>query len=269
MLPYPRGMTVRLALAQVTSTPDPSENLSLIAEHTARAAAGGARIVVFPEAMMRCFGGGSLAEVAEPLDGPWADAVRATAQQAGVTVVAGMFTPAEDGRVRNTLLVTGGGVDTHYDKVHLFDAFGFTESDTVAPGTEPLVAAIDGAHVGFATCYDIRFPGLFHQLADRGAQLVIVPASWGAGPGKVDHWRLLARARALDSTTFVAACGQAPPPGYSGSAPRGVGHSVVAAPDGHVLAEAGDAPELLTADIDLDDVAKVRRSIPVLANRKF
>ncbi|MDT5002216.1 MAG: deaminated glutathione amidase, partial [Mycobacterium sp.] len=103
-------MTIRIALAQVTSTDDVDANLATIDEYTTRAAAAGARLVVFPEAMMRCFGGGSLAEIAQPVDGPWANAVRAIAERAGITVAAGMFTPADDGRVRNTLLVTGGGV---------------------------------------------------------------------------------------------------------------------------------------------------------------
>ena len=134
---------------------------------------------------MRRFGR-SLAEVAEPIDGPWAARLAEIAERHGVVVVAGMFSPADGGRVTNTLRVVGPGVDAHYDKIHLFDAFGFTESDTVAPGTEPLVLRLGDLGVGFATCYDLRFPGLFTTLAERGAQLICVPASWGAGPGKVD-----------------------------------------------------------------------------------
>src|SRR3712207_9475310 len=93
----------------------------------------------------------------------------------------------------------------------LFDAYGFAESDTVAPGDKPVVIEIGGAQVGLSTCYDLRFPGLYTTLADAGAELTVVAASWGAGPGKVEQWELLARARALDATTFVAACGQADP----------------------------------------------------------
>lgn len=88
-----------------------------------------------------------------------------------------MFTPADDGRVRNTLLVTGPGVEEQYDKIHLFDAFGFAESDTVAPGDRPVTVTVDGVTVGLATCYDLRFAGLFQTLGDAGAQLVVVPAS--------------------------------------------------------------------------------------------
>jgi predicted amidohydrolase len=262
-------MTIRIVLAQVTSTDDVDANLGTIDEYTSRAAADGAQLVVFPEAMMRCFGGASLAEIAQPLDGPWATAVRAIAERAGITVAAGMFTPADDGRVHNTLLVTGGGVDAHYDKIHLFDAFGFAESDTVSPGQKPLVVEIAGLRVGFAICYDVRFPGLFVTMADDGAQLHVVAASWGSGPGKVAHWELLARARALDTTTFVVACDQALPADYHGSAPRGIGHSLVAAPDGRVLESLGEDPDLLVVDLDVDTVDAMRRSLPVLANRRF
>ena len=236
------------------------------------AVAAESRIVVFPEAMMRRFGG-PIVDAAEPLDGPWASAVRELAASAGITVVAGMFTPSPDGRVFNTLLVTGGGVDTSYDKIHLYDAYGFAESNTVAPGSDPAVITVDGVGIGLATCYDIRFPGLFHTLADAGAAITIVPASWGAGPGKIDQWTLLVRARALDSTTFIAACDQADPAASGieskGSAPLGVGHSMVVGPGGDVRGALADAPGLLTVDIDPGEVETVRRSLPVLANRRF
>ncbi|HEV7469704.1 MAG TPA: nitrilase-related carbon-nitrogen hydrolase, partial [Pseudonocardia sp.] len=120
---------MRIALAQIVSTSEPEANLGLVTDQVRAAAEQGARLVVFPEATMCCFGV-KLGPVAEPLDGPWATDVRAIAEDAGVTVVAGMFTPSPDGRVRNTLLATGGGVEAAYDKIHLFDAFGFAESDT-------------------------------------------------------------------------------------------------------------------------------------------
>ncbi len=88
------------------------------------------------------------------------------------------------GRVRNTLLATGRGVEASYDKIHLFDAFGFRESRTVAPGVEPVTFDVDGVTIGLATCYDVRFPGLFQALADQGALITLLPASWGAGPGQ-------------------------------------------------------------------------------------
>lgn len=262
---------MRIALAQLVSGPDPYANLDLVADHALRAAGQGADLLVCPEATMRCFGL-PLAEIAEPVDGPWAAGLGAIAAQHGLVIAAGMFTPADDGRVRNTLRVVGPGVDAGYDKIHLFDAFGFAESATVAPGADPLVVEIGGVGVGFAVCYDLRFPGLFTALADRGARLICVAASWGAGPGKVEQWELLARARALDSTCFVAATGQADPAAVGiaarGSAPTGVGHSLVASPTGVVLAALGTEPGMLVADIDPDEVEQVRRVIPVLANRR-
>jgi deaminated glutathione amidase len=267
---------MRIALAQILSGSDPAANLELVAEYTRRAADAGARLVVFPEATM-CRFGVPLAPIAEPIDGPWAGGVRRIATESGITVIAGMFTPSGDGRVRNTLLVAGPGApnrpDAHYDKIHLYDAFGFTESRTVAPGHEPVVVEVDEVRVGLSVCYDIRFPALYTELARRGAQLIVACASWGSGPGKLEQWTLLARARALDSMSYVAAVGQADPgdaltkSGSGAGAPTGVGGSLVASPLGEVVASAGDCPQLLVADIDVDRVAAARDSIGVLRNR--
>ncbi len=205
---------MRVALAQILSGTDPAANLTLVREYTAKAVDAGATLVVFPEATM-CRFGVPLAPIAEPVDGPWADGVRRIAADAGITVIAGMFTPAGDGRVTNTLIAVGPGTpnqpDAHYHKIHLYDAFGFAESRTVAPGHEPVVISVDGVQVGLSLCYDVRFPALYTELAQRGAQLITVCASWGSGPGKLDQWTLLARARALDSMSYVAAAGQADP----------------------------------------------------------
>jgi deaminated glutathione amidase len=263
---------MRIALAQILSGSDPAANLQLVREYTGRAADAGARLVVFPEATM-CRFGVPLAPIAEPVDGPWANGVRRIATDSGITVIAGMFTPAGDGRVTNTLIVAGPGApkepNTHYDKIHLYDAFGFTESHTVAPGHEPVVVTVDGVLVGLSICYDIRFPALYTELARRGAQLIVVSASWGSGPGKLEQWTLLARARALDSMSYVAAAGQADPGDTrTGSgAPNGVGGSLVVSPLGEVVASAGDRPQLVVADIDVDRVTEARDNIAVLRNR--
>ncbi|GAA3890792.1 carbon-nitrogen hydrolase family protein [Streptomyces sedi] len=262
---------MRIALSQLAATVSPEENLRAVVDQTERAAGQGAELVVFPEAAMARFGV-PLGPLAEPVDGPWANGVRAVAERTGTLVVAGMFTPDEDGRVRNTLLVTGRGVATHYDKLHLFDAFDFAESATVAPGDRVVTADLDGLTLGFATCYDVRFPALFGALAERGARVVVLPASWGAGPGKVEQWEVLVRARALDSTCWVLAAGQADPatvgaPPATG-APTGVGHSMVVSPLGEVIARLDGAPGLLLADLDLAAVDAARRTVPVLANAR-
>ncbi len=130
-----------------------------------------------------------------------------------------------------------------------------------------MTISVDGVDVGLTTCYDIRFPGLYVELARRGAQLITVSASWGAGPGKLEQWKLLARARALDSASYVAAAGQADPGRTDSKAPLGVGGSLVASPFGEVVASAGAQPALVLADIDLDAVAAARDTIAVLQNQ--
>ena len=100
-------------------------------------------------------------------------------------------------------------------------------------------------------CYDVRFPGLYTRLAELGAQVICVAASWGAGPGKVEQWQLLTRARALDCTSYLVAAAQADPAaagsgsraaGLDGSAPTGVGYSAVISPRGEVLQSLGAEP---------------------------
>ncbi|MFB9376064.1 carbon-nitrogen hydrolase family protein [Kineococcus gynurae] len=261
---------MRIALAQISSTDDLAANLELVAAEIEAARAAGARLLLLPEATM-CRFGVPLGPVAQPLDGPWASAVRALADEAGLTVVLGMFTPGDGGRVRNTLLAVGAGVEAHYDKIHLFDAFGFQESRTVQEGRDPVVVDVDGVGVGLATCYDVRFPGLFSALAERGAEVVLVAASWGSGPRKVEQWQLLTSARALDSTCYVLACGQADPATLgrdTGGAPTGVGFSRGVGPLGEVLGELGASPGRLVLDLDRAVVAAAREGLPVLANRR-
>jgi predicted amidohydrolase len=260
-------MGMRIALAQILSGTDPSANLRTVEDYTRRAADAGAELVLFPEATM-CRFGVRLAPIAEPLDGPWASGVRAVAERSGIVVVAGMFVPAGDGRVTNTLVATGPGVEAHYDKIHLYDAYGFAESDTVAPGREPVLIDVGGVSVGITLCYDIRFPELYVELAERGAEVITVHASWGTGPGKLDQWTLLARARAIDTTGVIAAVGQAHPgEELAAVGPTGVGGSLVVSALGEVTASAGTDPQLLVTDIDLDAARKARETVAVLRNR--
>jgi predicted amidohydrolase len=262
----------RIALCQLNSGDDPEANLKLVRSGVEAAATDGARIVVFPEATMARFGR-PLEPVAEPLDGPWASAVASVAAEHDVVIVAGMFTPADTGRVHNTLLITGGGLHLGYDKVHLYDAFGFAESDTVAPGTTPVTFELDGVVYAVATCYDVRFPELFRTLADDGADVVLLPASWGAGEGKREQWEVLVRARALDSGCWVLACGQADPAAtgvtVNPKAPTGIGYSLVSDGFGRVHAAAGAGQETLLVDVDAAVSAKARAATGALANRRL
>lgn len=260
---------MKIALAQVLSTSDPQRNLVMVRDYAKQAKEAGASLVVFPEAMQIAFGN-DLARNAQALDGPWATLIRQQAREIGITIIAGMFTPGEAGRVRNTLLIAGAEADTHYDKIHLYDAFGYAESDSVTPGDAPVQFSHQGQTLGVATCYDLRFPQLFIRHAISGAIVNIVCASWGAGDGKVEQWTTLAKARALDSTTFVVAVGQADPESLGqqvpSSVPLGVGHSVAVDPLGRIIAQAGAEPELLVVDLDVALVEKARRQLPVVAN---
>ena len=112
------------------------------------------------------------------------------------------------------------------------------------------------------TCYDLRFPEMARVLVDNGATVLVVPAAWVAGRGKVMHWQTLLRARAIENTVYVVAVGQ-PGPRYSG-------HSMAVAPTGNVLVEAGpDEPEVLDVTLSWDLLAETRRPNPSLANRRM
>lgn len=256
---------MRIALAQLGSTTDPQANLVLVRDAVATAAAEGAELVVFPEATMCSFSRRS-SEVAEAFDGPWAESVRLIARESGVTVIVGMFTTADDGRVHNTLLVTGEA-EVRYDKMHLFDALGYTESRHIAPGHDLVSLPLGDARLGLATCYDIRFPDQFTSLARGGASVIAVCASWAPGPGKVHQWRTLATARAMDSTSYVVAVDQAADgdPDEPGL-PTGVGHSMVVDPTGRVLLELGTGPEVALIDLNAELVAETRKALPLLGH---
>ena len=268
---------MKIAAVQMRTGPDITDNLAQASERVREAAAGGARLIVLPEATSQAFGTGRLDRQAQDLDGRFATGLRELAAELDVVIVAGMFRPADTvetdagktvHRVYNTALVTGAGLHTGYDKIHTYDAFNYRESDTVHPGAEPLVVQVDGVGVGVAVCYDVRFPELFKQMARAGAKIIVVPTSWADGQGKLAQWRTLTAARALDSTSVILAAGQARPGGEDEagqeSGPTGIGHSVVVAPDGRRLAEAGYEPEILVVDVDVERVDRVRRALPVL-----
>lgn len=263
---------MKFALAQINTTTSVTDNLEKARTYVRQAAEAGARFIVFPEATMSAFGSG-LRAIAEDNAETWRSALTELAAEAGITVIVGEFATTAD-RVINLLAVyTPEGERSDYAKIHLYDAFGFKESDTVEPGDEPVIVNIDGEDIGLALCYDIRFPKLFAELSRRGARLALVAASWGAGPGKVEQWEVLARARALDSNMFIAALGQADPE-VSGvevpkKGPTGVGHSLVSDPFGHVLKELDGAERLEIVDLDLSKADTAAETVPVLANAKL
>lgn len=267
---------MKIAVVQLTSGPDILNNLALAKQKLREAAGQGARLVVFPEATSQAFDSGRLDEQAQELDGEFATGLRDTARELGVTVVAGMFRPADTveregkkiNRVYNTALITGPDIHRGYDKIHTFDAYSYRESDTVRPGEELVTFDVEGVTVGVATCYDIRFPEQFKEMARAGAEIVVVPTSWADGHGKLEQWRIVTAARALDSTCVIVTAGQARPGGEEAageeSGPTGIGHSAIISATGRRWAEAGYEPEILVWDVDEEHVAKTRQALPVL-----
>jgi deaminated glutathione amidase len=261
---------MRIALCQLPVSPEASVNLSRVRAALLEAAAGGAALAVFPEATMVRFGS-DLRGAAEPLDGPFCSGLAAACASAGVSLVAGVFEPAPDGRVYNTAVAfsSSGALVASYRKVHLFDALGQRESDLVAPGSAPVVADVAGERVGLQICYDIRFPELSRALAVGGASLLVVSAAWQAGLFKEEHWVTLLRARAIENTVWIAASGQVPDPDSPPTrAPTGIGRSMLIDPLGVVRCDMGPAPGVVVVDADLALVDSVRATLPSLANRR-
>jgi deaminated glutathione amidase len=261
---------MRVALCQIPVSSQPSVNLDRVRAALAEAAAARADLAVFPEATQIRFGCDPR-PVAAPVDGSFGADLAAAAADAGVALVAGIFTPSQDGRVYNTAVLFDrtGELVAAYRKLHLFDAFGQQESALVAPGDEAVVAKLAGLSVGLQICYDLRFPELTRTLTSRGAELIVMPAAWGAGLFKEEHWITLARARAIENTVWVAAAGQVPDPDEPPTrAPTGIGRSVLIDPMGTVRLDLGPFPGVGVAEVDTGFTAQVRRSIPSLEHRR-
>jgi predicted amidohydrolase len=261
---------MRIALCQIPVSSQPDVNAERVRMALAEAAAGGAELAVFPEATQVRFGS-DLRAAAEPLDGPFCSGLAEAAKDAGVALVAGVFEPAEDGRVYNTAVAYDGtgALVAWYRKLHLFDAFGQRESDYVAPGSAPVLCTLAGVRAGLEICYDVRFGELSRALAVGGASLIVLPAAWAAGLFKEDHWVTLVRARAIENTVWVAAVGQVPDPDEPPTrAATGIGRSMLVDPLGVVRADLGPAPGVFVGEVDTGLVQTVRASLPSLANRR-
>ncbi|NVI91703.1 carbon-nitrogen hydrolase family protein [Actinomadura sp. BRA 177] len=259
---------VQVAVAQFAPGVNKDENLAAIGKLAGEAAARGAKVVVCPEFAMFTAPkmDGRFVDSAEPLDGPFAAGLGDLARRHGVHLVAGMNERLDDpGRISNTLVAVdpAGEIVAEYRKLHLYDAFGYRESEIVQPGEigNPETFFVDGVAFGMQTCYDVRFPEVTRRIVDAGAAVLALPAEWVPGPLKEDHWRTLGRARAIENTIYVAAAGQC--------APAGAGNSMIVDPMGVVVAGLGEGPGVASGEISPERVVAVREKNPALRLRRF
>jgi predicted amidohydrolase len=268
---------MKLALAQHRVEPGTVDgNLQRVTAMIERAAAAGADLVALPELFATgYFAFDSYARTAEGLEGPLLTDLRETAREHDVALLAGSIvedlaashdaaieTPAAEGFANTAVLFDGDGTRRSvYRKHHLF-GYGSAEQELLEPGERLQIAEIGGFTVGVTTCYDLRFPGLYRELADRGVTLVLVPSAWPYP--RVEHWRLLPKARAVENLTYVAAVNGV----GSFAESELLGRSAVYDPWGTTVASTGDQPNLVTADLDPERVASVREEFPALEDRR-
>jgi predicted amidohydrolase len=264
---------MRVAVCQVNSREDRAANLAVAGDLLQRAAAAGADFAVLPE-YVDYLGRSAGEPKPEPVDGEFAAFFADAARELGIWLVAGSFHEAgpDPARTFNTSLVfdRGGRLAAVYRKIHLYDVeipgrVSYQESRTVAPGTETVVADVDGVPVGLSICYDLRFPELYRRLVVAGAQILVVPAAFMMHTGR-DHWEVLLRARAIENQCYVLAAGQI---GDHEPGRTCFGRSMVIDPWGTVLAQAPDTVGVTVADLDLDRLATIRAELPSLANRRL
>src|ERR1700712_2486999 len=261
------AVPMRIAVSQFSPGTDTAANAAVLVAAAARAAGDGASLLLAPEGSIVSFLTDPAApgRAAQALDGPFVSALAAASREHGIVIAAGTFVPDPDSdRVHNTLvIVRGGEVVAAYRKIHLYDAFSFVESDSIAAGSQrPPVIEIDGVAVGFATCYDLRFPELFRVLQSEGAQVLALASAWVKGPLKEEHWLTLLRARAIENTCYMVAADQ------SGRA--GIGRSAAFDPFGLPMLDLGNAETGYgLVDVSVERVTEVRNVLPSTRHQRF
>lgn len=258
----------RIALVQMRSSEDKQENLKKSIDFIAEAAGKGADLVCFPEFQM-AFSPGSqsatqLAGIAETVRGSFISTLAAAAKKNKIGVVATIYEKSgKSNRVYDTAVVVSstGKVSSVYRKLHLYNALGFKESAKLAPGkTIVKPAKTDAGSVGLLICYDLRFPELSRILSVRGADVLVAPSAWVAGEMKEEHWQTMVKARAIENGLYVVA------PDQVGNIY--CGRSMAVDPFGVVLVDMGQQEGVEVVDIDRSRVQKVRKSLPLLKNRR-
>lgn len=265
-----------VAAVQLQSTSSQERNLETAARLVERAAGYGARLVATPENTNFLGPHEEKVRRAETLSGPTCTLFSELARRHQVHLLLGSFNeqgPSAE-RCYNTsvLFAPDGAPLAVYRKIHLFDVdvdaeVRFTESATVEPGRETVVARTELGTIGLSVCYDLRFPELYRRLLDEGAELLTVPSAFTLSTGK-DHWYALLRARAIETQCYLLA------PAQSGRHDDGglrhsYGHSLIVDPWGQVVGSASDGPGLALAEIELDRVHRIRRAIPVREHRRL
>jgi len=265
--------TLTVAVIQLSVTEDKGENIRQAQRLLTLAADRGAQLAVLPEKWNGFGTHQVLRACAEPIeDGASALALRSLAARHRMAIVGGSITELEPttGKLWNTSLAINdrGEIVAIYRKIHMFDVEiageVYAESETEEAGEEIVVAELAGWMVGLSICYDLRFPELYRILVLRGAELLVVPAAFTMLTGR-DHWELLLRARAVENQCFVVAANEF---GQHGDGRRTYGRSLVADPWGTVVAQASDGEAVVLARLDRQILARIRASLPSLANRR-
>ncbi|ABK75065.1 carbon-nitrogen hydrolase family protein [Mycolicibacterium smegmatis] len=259
-------MTLTAAVAQFAPSEDKAANLDTIVDLLRQAADQNADLVVLPEYAVFTVPtmDDRFVRTAEALDGSSVTRLAQAGAELGLTVIAGINESAGNGKIHNTLVgIQGGEIAAVYRKVHLYDAFGYKESDRViaADPAIPQLLRVNGFTIGMQTCYDLRFPETSRALVDAGADVIALPAEWVPGPLKEYHWNTLLRARAIENTVYVVAADQI--------APAGSGNSVILDPMGIPLAALGEAAGIGVARLERSRLESVRTINPALALRRF
>lgn len=259
---------MKLAVAQLTTSESKDENLNKARHYIIKAKKTGADIIVLPEAFMALIPTTSRrthSAVAEPLNGPFVQTLAAEAKKNAIHVVCGVYESRAGERTRayNTIILLDdeGKLIHHYSKTHLYDAFSYQESKGIIPSDNkftPVKTRL--GTIGLLVCYELRFPEISRTLALKGAEILLVPTAWVAGPMKEEHFQSLAKARALENTVFLGAADQV--------GNIYAGRSVIYNPMGVVLASRGEDEGLIIADIDLSQVKTIRGKLPCLSQRR-
>ena len=266
----------RAACVQMRTGLDIAANIAAAASLIREAKAKGADFIATPEmtSLFEAESDALFAKSKPEADDTALKAFRALAAELGVWLLLGSLPIRVAERQcanRSFLLDPQGAVVATYDKIHMFDVDlpggeVYRESRNYRPGELAAVAALPWGKLGLSVCYDLRFPQLYRALAKAGASFLTIPAAFTHTTGQA-HWHVLQRARAIETGCFVIAPAQA---GTHENKRRTFGHSLIVDPWGAILAEAGEEPCVIVADIDPAKVAEARGRVPALTHdRRF